>query len=427
MHNCDITIENISKTEGHAGLDVKVRKGVVKDVRFKILENKRFYTQAIRGKNFLAAPQLMSRICGTCSIAHLLCCIESIENALEVKESEQTKLLKTLAMNGLMIRDHSLHLYMFSLPDVIGKDSILDFDEKNSFEHELLHDCFSVKGAGNNLTKLIAGRSVHAPFPSVGGFNKLPDPKLFPEMVKELKAQREKVLKLIDIYFKCDFDFSRKTNFVAITNKDYDFRQGNLCSSTGVCVPEGKMEDHLEHVVLPYSQASGYKFEGKEFMVGALSRMNLNKQSLNKETKKDVSKYLKKFPSNNIYDNNLAQAIEVLHCIDSSISILESFEPKPEPKPVITPKKSTGIGVIEAPRGTLFYKVELDEKGIIKKGKVVVPTGQNQINIEKDVAVIVQKNLDETKESIQFEIEKLIRAYDPCMSCAAHFLKINWL
>ena len=234
MHSFDVTIENISKTEGHAGLDVKVRNGKVSKVQFKILESKRFYTQAIRGKNFLAAPQLMSRICGTCSIAHLFCCIEAIEKALEIQESEQTRILRTLVMNGLMIRDHALHLYMFSLPDVIGKDSILDFDEKNEFEHELLHDTFSVKGAGNNLSKLIAGRSVHAPFPSIGGFTKIPDKKDFPKMISELKAQREKVLKLIDIYFKCEFDFTRKTNFVAITNKDYDFRiiKSRICWST---------------------------------------------------------------------------------------------------------------------------------------------------------------------------------------------------
>ncbi|HLD77913.1 MAG TPA: nickel-dependent hydrogenase large subunit, partial [archaeon] len=135
MHSFDITLENLSKIEGHADLEVRVREGRVTDVKFEITENQRFYEQAVRGQSVLGAPQLMSRICGTCSIAHLLCCIEALENATGIAPTPQSVLLKKLAMEGLMIRDHALHLYFFSLPDLIGKDSILDFDEANEREH----------------------------------------------------------------------------------------------------------------------------------------------------------------------------------------------------------------------------------------------------------------------------------------------------
>jgi len=170
MHSFDITIENLSKMEGHANLNVKIRDGKVQDVEFQILESKRFYEEAVRGQPIQTAPQLMSRICGTCSIAHLLCSIEAIENAVGIQPTEQTMAMKKLAQYGLMIRDHALHLYYFSLPDLIGKDSILDFSEDNALEHQLLHDSFDIKRAGNALSTLIAGKAVHAPFPTVGGF-----------------------------------------------------------------------------------------------------------------------------------------------------------------------------------------------------------------------------------------------------------------
>src|SRR3989338_6186124 len=171
MHNeLDITLENISKTEGHADLDVKVVGGKVTDVKLKISENKRFFTQAIRDKPLIGLPQLVSRICGTCSIAHLTCCTEAAERALEIVPSDQTMLFRKLSMYGLMIRDHALHLYLFVMPDLFGKDSLLEFDETDKEQHELLHDAFDIKAAGNHLSQAVAGRSVHAPYPAIGGF-----------------------------------------------------------------------------------------------------------------------------------------------------------------------------------------------------------------------------------------------------------------
>ena len=156
MHSFDINMENISKMEGHAKLDVRVRDGKVEDVRLQIMESQRFYEQAVRGQPIATAPQLMSRICGTCSIAHITCCIEAIEKAAGIKPTEQSSIMKKLATYGLMIRDHALHLYFFSLPDLVGKDSILDFDENDKKEHKLLHDSFDVKRAGNSLSTLVA-------------------------------------------------------------------------------------------------------------------------------------------------------------------------------------------------------------------------------------------------------------------------------
>lgn len=421
----DISIRNISKIEGHADLDVKVRNGKVQEVKLAFIDNKRFFTQAIRGQSVETLPQAVSRICGTCSLAHTMCCIEAIERALKVPVSEQTKLLKKLTMYGLMIRDHALHIYLFALPDVFEKDSVLDFQGE---EKQYLKDSFDVKRAGNKLSTAVAGRAVHAPYPVPGGFSAIPNEKELKELIPELKLAREKVMKVLGIYAKCNRNYTRETKFVALKGEEFDFLGDYIETSEGEKILEEKYFEHLEKVVIPYSQSVGYEFQNKTYMLGALARLNLNKEKLHENTKKDCTKYLKLFPSNNIFLNNLAQGIEIVHAIDHSIEIIQKIKLKPEEPPKLEYKDSEGVGVIEAPRGILFYRLALNKNGTVKDGTIITPTQQNQINMELDIKKIVQDNLNRlSKEEIQYELEKLIRAYDPCISCAVHFLKVNWV
>ena len=420
----DIDINHLAKIEGHTDLEVKVRGGKVESAHMKISESKRFFTQGVRGKPALAVAQLVSRICGTCSIAHLTCCIDAVENALGVVPSEQSVVLKNLTMDGLMIRDHAMHLYVFCLPDIMNADSILELADRDK---ALIEKALEVKSSGNELSKLIAGRAVHAPYPQVGGFTKVPTNDDCRKMAHTLTHAREHALEFADMFRDAMPLFERKTHFIALKNDKYEFIGGEICSSEGYCISHKNFWDHLDRVVVPYSQATGFEFEGKEYMVGALARMNLNKDALHKDTKRDLSSMLSYFPSNNIYMNNLAQAIETVNCIDHAIEKLENWDFKPEQYKAPPVKAGSGIGVIEAPRGTLYYALKTDEKGNIDYINLVIPTAQNMMNIESDMAKIVQDNLDvgRDKERISMEVEKLVRAYDPCISCATHFLKLK--
>jgi len=424
LHKSDITIRNLAKMEGHADLEVKVRDKKVKDVKFKITENKRFYTQAIRNKPVIGLSQHVSRICGTCSIAHLLCSIEAIEKTLGINPTAQTMILRKLAMYGLMIRDHALHLYIFSLPDEFGKDSVLELSESN---HDLVHDAFAVKAVGNHLSILAAGRSVHAPYPIIGGFTHFPEKAGIEKVLQELKDIRVTVLKLVKLFYESKSSFVRETNFVALAAEEYGFLEGCIKSTEGFCIDEKDYYNHLKKVVIPYSQALGYEFEGKDYMVGALARMNLNKDNLHENTKRSISRYLRLFPSSNIFHNNLAQAIEILHSIDHSVTILEDNEFVKEAPAQPLYADAENVGVIEAPRGTLYYQLNMNKEGFVKNGTIIVPTQQNQINMKNDIWKFVQDNINKRKSWIISECEKLIRAYDPCMSCASHFLKVKWV
>jgi len=429
MHqvDLDLNIDEITKVEGSAGLEVKVKDGKIEYVKFKIQDYKRFYTQAIQGKPLAAVPQLLSRICGTCSIAHLMASIEAVEKTLGFTPSQQTIILRKLTYHGLIIRDHALHLYLFVLPDLFAKDSLLDFDESDKEQYQLLHDAFTVKAVGNNLAKLVAGRSVHAPLPVAGGWLKIPDSSQFPKLIEELKKVRPQILKLIQVFADCNFTLERVTNYVALKANPFSYLEGQLYDQNGLVAEEKDFRKHLERTVLPYSQASAYTFEGQPFRVGAFARININRDALHKKTKRDSAKALQKFPSHNIHYNNLAQAIEILHSVDETIDILSEYKFTQEKPAKLEMKAAIGVGVVEAPRGTLYHRLEVDSKGIVKKGDVIVPTGQNQISIELDIAEFIQNNLDKPKDFLRHECEKIIRSYDPCMSCASHFLEFEMI
>lgn len=432
MHKIeDITIDSITKVEGNARLEVKVAAGSVTDLKFIIGDYRRFYTDAVVGKPFLGVPAYLSRICGTCSMAHQFASIEAVEKALGIFDriTEQTRKLRTLAYNGTMIRDHALHLYIFCLPDVLGIDSVLEIDDSDEFQHQLLHDAFDLKAIGNQLSTVVSGAFVHSPLPIVGGFTKLPKLDDVKKLTDGLEGAREKIIRGIELFAGWDAKLERNTDYIALVNDDFDFLEGDIRTSGGKVFAEKDMPDLLRDVVIPYSQSEGYILESDEedYLVGSLARINLNGKHIHEKTKADVQHYLDVFPSNNIFHNCLAQAIETLHCIDYSLEIIETLKITDEEPIKGSPQKGNGVGVIEAPRGTLYHMVELDKNGIVVNADVTVPTSQNQINIENDLKKFFDENIGKkSKDELKLEAEKIIRAYDPCMSCATNFLEIDW-
>lgn len=428
MHKFDLDIKNISKIEGHTHMLVRVRNGKVKECKLRISENQRFYKKAMEGLVYNLVPGRMSRICGTCSSAHALCSLETIEKAFNVPVSDQTYKLRRLLINAGHIRDHAMHLYFFCLPDVFHKESVFDF--KGPL-HKWIHYGLDVKDAGNYLATIVGGRAVYPPFPAVGGFTQYAKKEEMKQAIKKLGGVRNKILEIIDVFYKDKKTFKRKANYVALVNNDYNYLKGMIKTSKGTLIPEEKYGEHLQQVVLPYATAAGFKFESKDYMVGALARMNLNRNNMQKATKKDCKKYFKIFPNNCVFNNNLAQAIETLHGVDVSMQILEELQGslKKEKLPKITPRQAVGVGVVEAPRGTLYYKFDFAQKGIVTNVDICIPTQQNVIHLEKDVAKYIEQLLAKgvKKDKISLEIEEMIRAYDPCMSCATHFLKIDWV
>jgi sulfhydrogenase subunit alpha len=431
MHSGEITIDSITKIEGSAGLKVTIADDKVTDLKFILQDYRRFYTEAVKGKPTAATPSFLSRICGTCSVAHLFAAIKAIEMSQGIEVTEQTKILRRLAYDGLMIRDHALHLYFFVLPDVLGIDSILDIpDDHDNLGHVLLHDSFDIKKIGTEITNVIIGAAIHAPLPVPGGFLRVPDQSKFPDLITKLEAIRPQVLRGIKTFYEWGETLNRNSDYLYMRNdKQYDFLEGDLMNSNGKRVPAKEFLSFMERVVIPYSESDGYVFSDthEDFLVGSLARLNFNKDVLHPRTKADVQQYLNVFPSHNLHHNNLAQAIEILQCVDDAIDILKTTTIVAEQPVRKAPQAGVGVGVVEAPRGTLYHMVKVNDKGVVEDYDVIVPTAQNQITIENDLKKYFNENMDKDEAFLHLAAEKIVRAYDPCISCATNFLKIDWI
>jgi sulfhydrogenase subunit alpha len=358
-------------------------------------------------------------------MSHIFGCTKSIEDAIGLVPSEQTMTQRRLAMWAHLIRDHPLHLYFFVLPDLFDKGSVFDFTSPE--EKKIIATALEIKAAGNNLSKMVAGRSIHAPWPVLGGFTQIPDRAKYPNMLHDLEHAREHSLELLDVFYGCPWKFEHDTNYVAMVGPKFDYLSGDLVSSSGLKIAEKDFDKYAERIWKDYSTASAFLLQGKDYMVGSMSRLNLGKKFLHGQTQKDCAKQLVRFPSKNVYDNDLAQAIETIDSINQAIDVLESTDFKPEAPVQPSRKDGTGFAVVEAPRGVLYYNVAIKE-GKVQSMSVAIPTGQNQVRMEKDLEEMVQQQVDagKDKDYIVHEMEKLIRAYDPCMSCATHFLKVKW-
>ena len=426
MHDSeDFYLQNITKIEGHATLSLKLENKKVEKCEFRITESQRFFEDMVLGKHFSQIPLIVSRICGLCSSSHLITALESIETALDVIPSEQTLVLRELSTNGEFIKSHALHLYMLALPDYLGRESILEFSDK---EHHFIHDGLDLKKAGTDLLAALGGRPHQTVNLRVGGFSKFPSKEKLDSARKSLEQARPKAIEAIKLFagFAKKNPFERKTNYVALVGNGYCLLCGAIKATDGTVVNEGSYLEHLHEYVVPYSTAKQAKFNGEEYMVGALARLNLNSKEMYPSVRRLIKENRLKFPNESPFYNNVSQALELLQCIDHSLELIDKLKLRKESLQKIEPKTSQGIGVTEAPRGILYHSYGLNKEGFIDKADIVVPTLQNCRNIEEDLKEFVPALLSKPKAKAEYEIEKLIRSYDPCISCSTHFLKVNW-
>jgi sulfhydrogenase subunit alpha len=421
-----IKLNHISKIEGHANLTVKIEEGQLKKVELAVVEGARFFEGFIKGRSYKDVHLLVQRICGICSVSHTIAALNAIENALGVEVSQQTKDLRELMEIGAIIQSHSLHVYLLALPDYLGYISALDMTAK--YKNEVLRG-LGLKKLGNDIDKLIGGRIMHPVASCVGGFSSLPSQEELDELQKKLEKSRIDASKTADLFASLNYrKFKRPTEYICLREDDkYAITGGDLMFSNGFEVPKDKYLSHLKETVMPYSNAKFSTFEKRSFYVGALARVNNNIDFLSKNAQKSLQKNSITFPSYNPYHNNYAQAIEIVHVIDRAIEILSNLKIQDEEPVEVKPKAARGVAIIEAPRGILIHDYTLDAKGNVKKANVVTPTAQNLKNIEDDIYKLLPKMLDEKEEVLINEMEKLIRSYDPCISCSAHFLKVKWI
>jgi sulfhydrogenase subunit alpha len=436
--NLDINIDYLTRVEGHGNIVVNVRDGVLEKCDLAIVESPRFFEGMLRGRSIFEAQHITSRICGICACGHSLASIQAAEDAIGFTPSRQTTDLRKVLLNLEILDSHILHIYLLVAPDLLGVKSFLPLiDTHNSVVRRALR----MKKACNDFCDILVGRHIHPISAIVGGFTKLPREKDLDSMIGILANLRIDLEATVDLIKTLTFpDFERETEYVALVNDEdeYPLLSGDVGSSDGVRMNKNEYKKITNEFVVSHSSAKLAKLSRSSYSVGALARFNLNSGKLHPKAKEVAAVIGLKPTCVNPYLNTAAQLVECVHAVENSIEILSGYKDNGinydeeivvglNEKKTIPFKKGSGVGAVEVPRGILFHHYEVDDEGIILNANCVIPTGQNVNNIEHDMKKLVPEIMDRGEDEVRLALEMLVRAYDPCISCSAHFLKVEFV
>jgi sulfhydrogenase subunit alpha len=429
MANLNIDVHHVTRVEGHGNIVVNVKNGVLEECRLEIVETPRFFEAMLRGRPYTQSSHITSRICGICAVGHATTSLRATENALGITPSEQTVLLRKLNFDGEMLDSHVLHVYMLVAPDLLGAPSVIPLVKTAP---EVVLRALRIKKLAGDLCATIGGRHTHPIAMAVGGFTHFPG-------VEELQALRQR---LVDA--RADMDatvqlaktlpwpnFSRETEYVALRKEDeYAFIDGTITTTDGGSYPIADYRQVTNEHLVQHSTAKHARHKRESYMVGALARFNVNHDKLHPRAKAAAGELGLKPICINPFLNTAAQVVEMVHCIEEAISIIDELSARGIQSELLPPfpgKGGDGAGSCEVPRGILFHNYQIGDDGRVVGANCIIPTGQNLANIEADMRKLVPEILDQPQDKIQTMMEMLVRAYDPCISCSAHFLNVKFV
>lgn len=432
--NLDIEIHHVTRVEGHGNIFVNVKKGIIERCEWHVPEAPRFFEAMVVGRSWNELHHITSRICGICSIGHTLASLKATEAAMGIPINEQDLKLRKLALHAENLQSHILHLGFLVLPDLLGVGSVIPLASSHPEEVKIV---LRLHRMANEMSNLLCGRTTHPQRLIPGGFAKIPT-------MRELAQTRERLKNSIpDIKTVAGLikslahklpDFSRETEFIALTSPDeYALYDGEISSTDTGKAPVAEYLSFTNEYVVHTSTAKRAKHARDAFMVGALARFNINSERLSPLAKETAALFGLKPLCHNPFMNNIAQLVEIVHSVEDSIRLINEIETtglKDQPdyhKPDIKTKVGRGIGAVEVPRGILFHDYTYNQKGYCTKANCIIPTNQNHANIELDLKAMLPMILEKTPKEIELNLEMLVRAYDPCISCSTHYVIVHFV
>jgi sulfhydrogenase subunit alpha len=421
-----ISVEEMTRVEGHGGIEVILNGKKVESVKFQIFEGPRFFEHLIRGLHYEKIPDVTRRICGICTASHSLVSIGAIENAFNVKVTPQTKLLRDLLIHGEAIESHALHVFMLALPDFLGYPDAIRMASEHSDAVKMALD---LKKVGNMIHTTLSGREVHGMNERVGGFSRVPSELQLTEVRNELL----KVVPVTELGVKLlagvelpRYAESENLLMAIDSGPRFGYIGDHILTSKGDRFPESEYASLTNEIVVDHSYAKLSGYFGSSFMVGALPRIILSGDKLEGEALELFKQHKNLVKAGNSLSNNLCQALELVHDVQRAIKDIDelmSLGLEQENLSEYEVYKTRGIKAIEAPRGLLYHDYNFDSEGIVTKANIITPTAQSAANIEKDAKVIAENLNSENDKIIKNALEIMIRAYDPCISCSVHLTR----
>jgi coenzyme F420-reducing hydrogenase alpha subunit len=420
-----IKVDYLARVEGEGALYVKIRGDTVEDVKLKIFEPPRFFEAFLRGRHYSEAPDITARICGICPIAYQMSAVHAMEDAFGIKVDGQLRALRRLIYCGEWIESHALHIFMLHAPDFLGYEDAIRMakDYPGMVERGL-----RLKKAGNEIIALIGGREIHPINVRVGGFYKVPDRRDFTELREKLARARDEALENVRwVAGLHALEFDHDYEFVALSHPDeYPFNEGQIISNKGLKISAREFDEHFVEEHVSHSNALHCILKGRgAYSVGPLARYNLNFNRLSRLAQEAAREAGLTEVCRNPFQSIIVRSVEVLYAFDEALRIIDQYEKPERPALEIEPRAATGYACTEAPRGILYHHYRVDEQGLILDARIVPPTAQNQKTIEGDLRQFVSQRIDAPTDQLTWQCEQAIRNYDPCISCATHFLKLS--
>jgi sulfhydrogenase subunit alpha len=423
-----VEIHHLTRVEGHANVVLDMRNGIVQQCELAIVEAPRFFEAMLRGRPYDQAPRLASRICGICAVTHATASLKAVEQALGIEVSRQTDLLRRLNLYAEMMDSHLLHVYMLVAPDLLGTGSVIPLLSQSP---EIVSRALRIKQVAGQICAVVGGRHTHPIAMIVGGFAHLPAEEALVALLHQLEALATDIDATVELFAGLAMpEFQRETEYMAMhRDGDYCIVDGAIASSDGGAWPVDHYRDLTNEFQISHSTAKHARHRRPSYMVGALSRFNLNYDMLHPAAQAAAARLSLRPVCHNPFLITIAQVVEIIHFYEEAKKVIaQLLELGIQAEAPILPRRLSGegIGACEAPRGTLYHHYGV-RNGAIAEANCIIPTGQNLANIEADMRLLAPQIADRSQEEITLLLEMLVRAYDPCISCSAHTLDVSFV
>ena len=421
-----IKVDALARVEGEGALSLRVRDGLIEDLKFRIYEPPRFFEALLQGRDYADAPDITARICGICPMAYIISACQAMEDAAGVKVTGPLRDLRRIAYCGEWIESHVLHAFLLHAPDFLGYQDVIQISRDHP---EIVSKALRLKKAGNSILEVIGGRAVHPVNFKVGGLHGLPRKVALEGLEDELQWCLDTALELTRFVGDLDFpDYRYDYHCVSLRHPDeYPIHEGRIVSNRDPDIPVAEFEKHFDERHVKHSNALHGVHKGSEepYLVGPIARYNNNFGQLSDLARTIAAEAGLGPVVNNPFQSIVVRMVETVYAFEESLRLLRDYREPDAASIDAEPRSAHGFGCTEAPRGICFHRYELDEKGRILKARIMPPTAQNQRQIERDLWGVVENHLDLPDERLQWVCEQAIRNYDPCISCATHFLRLN--
>lgn len=455
-----IKVAALSRVEGEGGMTVQLHGSDIERVELRIFEPPRFFEAFLRGRSPLEVPDIVARICGICPVAYQMSAVHALEQSLDVTITPEIRRLRRLLYCGEWIESHGLHMHLLHAPDFLGCESGLQAAER--FPQEVRRG-LRLKKYGNELLEVLGGRAIHPINVAIGGFHRLPRRSEFERLIPHFEWGVEAAIAATRWVAGFDFpEFNDDYDFVSVSHPDeYPLNEGTIVSSRGGEWTAQEYESAFEEFQVPHSTAlqsvvthtesssprsassecatdaetpsvkrrwinERSATKGSAYSVGPLARVNLCFDRLSPLARRTADEIGFTLPCLNPFRMIIARGLELIHVYEEALEILREYREPSIAKVPVTLTTGEGCSATEAPRGLLYHRYQCDEAGLISLAKIVPPTSQNQSRIEHDLADWLPRVMSLSDDAIARSCEKVIRNYDPCISCSTHFLRITW-